>query len=179
MRKLVLATLLTLFIPLTASAQAFVSPFVGTNFGTPVNTNSRVATGVEVGYKGEGILGGSLVFGYNPNFFTPDSKVVDLTGNLIVYLSNHSDASKKVSEKGIYPYVSGGFGLIHTQVSSGAPAQNQTAFDLGLGAGKDFTNHVGAKADLKYFRNIQGDQVGNFNVGTFHFWRASVGVTFR
>jgi hypothetical protein len=45
-----------------------------------------------------------------------------------------------------------------------------------------FTDNVGLRGDLRYFRSFAGDVDENdidLRLGGFHFWRASAGVTFR
>jgi len=41
--------------------------------------------------------------------------------------------------------------------------------------------HAGVRGDIRYFRSI-GDNSSNgvdLSLGSFHFWRATAGVTFR
>ena len=42
-------------------------------------------------------------------------------------------------------------------------------------------DHVGIRGDVRYFRSLQDHDPEGLDLGLsdFHFWRASVGVTFR
>jgi hypothetical protein len=53
---------------------------------------------------------------------------------------------------------------------------------LGGGVTGFFTDNVGIRGDLRYFRSLQDNEPdGNLDLGLsgFHFWRGTVGVTFR
>jgi hypothetical protein len=46
-----------------------------------------------------------------------------------------------------------------------------------------FNNHVGLRGDVRYFRTINNNDSSlddvNLDLGSFDFWRASVGVVIR
>ena len=88
---------------------------------------------------------------------------------------------------GIRPYASGGVGLIRTRVDGGTffndldhqrfrhatSARACTCF---------FTDSVGIRGDVRYFRSLQDDEPDDeFDIALsdFDFWRATVGITFR
>ncbi len=55
-------------------------------------------------------------------------------------------------------------------------------FDVGAGAIFFFSDRVGLRGDVRYFRSLQDDQPDNeFDVGlgNFRFWRGTAGVTIR
>jgi hypothetical protein len=57
-------------------------------------------------------------------------------------------------------------------------------FNLGGGVAGFFTDKVGVRGDLRYFRKLKaGSSSANdldvFDVDTLSFWRGTVGITFR
>jgi len=87
---------------------------------------------------------------------------------------------------GFRPFVTGGVGLIRTQIDGGTVAtvsqsNNDFGWNLGAGAMGYFNQHVGVRGDVKYLRNFSGDafDVNHIDLGTFHFWRISAGVVLR
>jgi hypothetical protein len=61
-----------------------------------------------------------------------------------------------------------------------------TSNDFGVNAGAGitgfFTDNFGLRGDIRYFRSLRdNDSDGDLDIaiGSFHFWRGSVGVTFR
>jgi hypothetical protein len=61
---------------------------------------------------------------------------------------------------------------------------NDLGVDIGGGVHGYFNDHVGLRADLRYFRSLQDNSPTTNNdldlaLGNFNFWRGSIGVTFR
>ncbi|HWK09599.1 MAG TPA: outer membrane beta-barrel protein [Vicinamibacterales bacterium] len=191
--------------PATASADWVITPFVGWNFGGSADVNNAIAGtsfsnqfehkidyGVSVAQMGAGIFGWEADFGYSPNFFetgtatnnafdfTNDSNVTTLTGNLIVGapLGGHGSS--------IRPYAVGGVGLVRTNVQDAGKffdvnTKNDFGFDLGGGVMGYFSQNVGVRGDIRYFRSFNGsnDNPTGLGLSNFHFWRGSVGVSFK
>jgi hypothetical protein len=72
---------------------------------------------------------------------------------------------------------------MHEVVTTDIPANKISNNDLGLNLGAGvmaFTSRsVGVRADVRYFRDLIDSQSGNttnIDFGSFHFWRASIGV---
>jgi opacity protein-like surface antigen len=166
-----------------ARADGFVNPWAGVQFGSSAD-NGRGAFGVTAGGMGAGIIGGEFDFGYSPSFFGTQNdfghnSVINLMGNVIVGVPIGGTQGK-----GIRPFVTGGLGLIRTQIDGGTIAQvsssnNQLGWDLGAGVMGYFNDHVGLRGDVRYFRDINGNIVNNIDLGTLHFWRLSAGVVLR
>jgi len=60
--------------------------------------------------------------------------------------------------------------------------RNDLGVNIGGGINGQFTDNVGIRGDLRYFRSLEDDSNDNeFDLGLsdFDFWRGSVGVTFR
>jgi opacity protein-like surface antigen len=189
--------------PRPASADWTVTPFVGWNAGGSADVsgaNSSTATstfdhkvdyGVSVTGMGAGVIGGEIDFGYSPNFFantsgsnsvqfTNDSNVTTLTGNLIVGVPVGGHGAQ------IRPYAVGGVGLVRSNVQDAAGlfsvnTKNDFGFDVGAGVMGFFTQNVGLRGDVRYFRGFNGstDNVTGLGLSNFSFWRTSIGVSFK
>lgn len=207
MRKLFLISLLALtLVPATASAQNwFVSPFIGANFGGSADfgefpdmddeVERRMDLGVTVGWV-PNVVGFEVDFGWSPNFFEDtagdrnfdfgDSNVTTLMTNLL--LSAPMDAPLR-------PYLSSGLGLMRANVSGGRGlfndlSTNDLGFNIGAGLNGQFTDNVGIRGDIRYFRGLEQRDDDDpaedddffdedFGFENFKFWRGTVGLTFR
>jgi opacity protein-like surface antigen len=197
-KKLVLISLLSLaLVPSTAAAQDwFFTPFIGANFGGDMNgdfgdtedeAERRLDFGATLGWS-PGAVGFEIDFGYSPNFFQPtlgagdfevgDSNLTTLMANVLVGGGPGS---------GIRPYGSAGLGLIRANVSDADGffddlSTNDLGINLGGGVQGQFSDNVGLRGDIRYFRSLQNAEPDNdfdFDFGDLDFWRGTVGVTFR
>jgi opacity protein-like surface antigen len=181
--------------PALAHAEGYVSPWVAANAGTRFGEfgNSRAGFGVNAGRMGKGVIGGELDFGFSPSFFGTENdfgsnSVIDLMGNVIVGVPLGGTRGA-----GIRPFLTGGVGLLRTQVDGGtvtgtitdvSSSNNMLGWNAGAGVMGYFNDHVGLRGDVKYLRGFEDMRTGidiiDFNApGQFHFWRASAGVVFR
>jgi len=154
------------------------------------NLEKRVTFGGSLSWTGGGIFGFKADLGSTPNFFQTttgsgnfefgDSNVTTLMGNLIL-----GAPVGGMSGKGFRPYASAGVGLLRTNVKATSLfddlSQNELGFNVGAGAHGFFSDNVGLRADIRYFRALQkGDDGGSdLDVGDLRFWRGTLGVTFR
>lgn len=198
-RKFVLVGLLALLLaPASAQAQGwFVSPFIGGNFGGSADfgdfpddddaVERRLDLGATIGWNAN-VVGWEVDFGWSPNFFEDtagdrnfefgDSNVTTIMGNLLLSAPPGS---------GFRPYASGGLGLIRANVSSGTGlfndlSTNDLGVNIGGGVNAQFNENVGVRGDLRYFRSMQDNEADNdldLSLGSFDFWRGTVGLTFR
>ena len=197
-RVLMTGALALMLVPATANAQSwFVTPFVGANFGGSANfedfddvddeVERRVDFGATIGWN-PSIVGFEFDFGWSPNFFENtvgssnfefgDSNVTTLMGNVLISAPPGAR---------VRPYGSAGLGLIRSSVSGiGDFFDDVTRSDLGVNVGGgvngQFTDNVGIRGDLRYFRSLEDDSDDDeFDLGLsdFDFWRGSIGVTFR
>jgi opacity protein-like surface antigen len=187
--------------PGIASADWILTPFIGANFSGSADVNDpttqtsftnkfnrKLDYGLSLATMGEGAVGFELDFGYSPNFFevgstsdntitfTNDSNVTTLTGNLIV--GGHRGA--------VRPYAVGGIGLIRTNVQDigkffDVNTKNDFGFDLGAGVIGFFSDNVGLRGDVRYFRSFQGSSSNatGLALSNFHYARATLGVAFK
>jgi opacity protein-like surface antigen len=197
-RKLFLVGALALMlVPVSASAQSwFVSPYVGANFGGSASFGDfpevddeierRVDFGVTLGWNPQ-VVGFEVDLGWSPNFFADtagdanfefgDSNVTTLMGNLLISAPPGT---------GLRPYLSTGVGLIRANITSEGLFNDLSTNDLGVNIGGgingQFTDNVGIRGDLRYFKSLQDNEADNdfdLALGSFDFWRGTVGLTFR
>jgi opacity protein-like surface antigen len=193
MRRGIKATLLIgaialVLAPTQARADGFVTPWVGSAFGSNID-NGQTTFGISAGGMGAGIIGGEVDFGWSPSFFGTKSDfgnntVMNLMGNVIVGVPIGGQHGA-----GIRPYVVGGLGLIRSQIDGGTIANvsssnNMFGWDAGGGVMGYFTDHVGLRGDLRYLRATSDLKTGltnlpNLDGNALNFWRATVGVVFR
>jgi opacity protein-like surface antigen len=180
------ATLAAVWSPVPASADGFVSPWVGTNFVTDPD-QGKGSFGVSAGAMGAGVIGGEVDFGYSPNFFGEGTfgktSLMNLMGNLIVGIPVGGQTGP-----GIRPYVTGGLGMVRSEIDGpfddDGISNSDFAFSLGGGVMGYFNDHVGLRGDLRYMRTINSDLGDSdfdpeLGLGDFDFWRLSFGVVFR
>jgi opacity protein-like surface antigen len=179
-------------IPAQARADWIFTPFIGANLHQDDDTlgvdtkNGTVNFGASLAWMGAGVFGVELDFGYAPNFFeqenasTFDGNVTTLMGNLIVGIPIGGQTGG-----GVRPYVSGGVGLIKSRLDDVEDFFDVDESSFGINAGGGvmifFTDGVGIRGDLRYFRsfnNIDENDL-DLSLGSFDFWRASAGVSFR
>jgi opacity protein-like surface antigen len=178
--------------PTPARADGYVSPWAGVNFGYNNDLTRTCSSGscgqswswgVDAGWMGAGVIGGELEFGWSPDVYgnAVDNHVWDLMGNLIVGIPFGGQHGA-----GVRPYVTGGLGAIHTKIVGGSAASSldntDFGYDLGVGANGYFSQHLGIRGDVRYFRTANADfntTNASVGLGQFHFWRAAVGLIIR
>ena len=206
LRKFAITSVLALMVfavaPAKASADWLFTPYIGMNWGGNAGFTDlagdfedkferQMNFGAALSWMGAGALGFEVDFGYSPNFFQNttgdadfqfgDSNVTTLMANLKVGAPFGGQ-----SGGGIRPYASGGVGLIKTRIDD--PDQlfelNSTDWGLNVGGGVAgfFSDKIGLQGDVRYFRSLQDNEPdGEVDValGSFNFWRGTVGVVFR
>ncbi len=169
-----------------ASAQGFISPFFGYNFGgdagCPEITNcedKHANYGVSFGALGS-VVGFEAEFAHT-NDFLGASSVTENT-NVLTFMGNFMFAPKFGP---IQPYGLAGIGLIRTSFEGGGDDQNQAGYDLGGGLMAFFSSHVGIRGDVRYFHAFEVLDLSRFpsldlNQETkLDFGRFSIAVVFK
>ncbi len=177
-----------------ARADGFVSPFLAVNFGgeaggtfnNNVRDRNRATFGGNVGFMGGGIFGVELDVAYTKKFYgegavVGDNSLLTIMPALILGIPVGGQQGP-----GIRPYATAGVGMMRRELNiSGFDVfdGSDLAYSLGGGVMGYFSNHVGIRADYRFFRNFEVDEVGltniDFHRGTFDFSRAAIGVLFR
>lgn len=192
---LALATAAICLAPSTASAEWILTPFIGASFNTGSDVTdeefdelidgSKMTYGGSLTWLGGGVLGFEVDFGYSPEFFESDDDDLDFIDS-----SNYSSLMANVVLSAPYgafrPYGTAGVGLINTSIDDVDDIfdvdRNALGFNVGGGVMAFFTDRVGIRGDLRYFRQMsesdEDDEV-DFDLNAFRFWRGTVGVSFR
>ncbi|MBW8866447.1 MAG: porin family protein [Acidobacteria bacterium] len=153
----VVAVLILLGSARQASAQGFVSPFIGYNFGgdsgCPQITNcedKHVDWGLGFGVLGS-VVGFEAEFGKTSDFFGSTS---NQSTDVLTFMGNFMLAPKIGP---IQPYGEAGIGLIRTSVENVGENvdENQIGWDIGGGVIAFFSRHVGLRGDVRYFHSFQ------------------------
>jgi hypothetical protein len=186
------AAVLALFLLVPAAparADVVLTPYVGSLFGGDLSGNTA-AFGASAAFMGGGIFGGEIGFNYAPEFVkatvnNDDIAQMSLMGNLIVGIPVGSS-----DQPGhLRPYVTGGAGLFRI---SSAESQffnrvtsNDFALNFGGGLMAFFNEHVGVRADVRYFRTLTDEDTQSgvddidFDLGSLNFWKWDVGAAFK
>jgi hypothetical protein len=181
----VCAVIAVVFAPTPVRADGYVNPWIGAD-GVNSNDNGSVAFGVTTGYMGAGVFGFEADFGYSPNFLGlvdqfDHTHGVTLFGDAIFGIPIGGTHGA-----GIRPFVTGGLGLLRTHSEIDGTdvslTSNSFGYEAGVGMMGFFSEHIGLRGDLRYFRSLQDQNFGSgfdFSPGKLHFWRVSGGLTFR
>ncbi len=177
-----------------ARADVYVSPFWAVNFGgdaggtfnNNVNDRNRTTNGAAVGFMSGGILGFELDVAYTDKFYGEGAVVGDNSLLTIMPAVIMGIPVGGQQGPGIRPYATAGVGIIRRELSiSGVDVfdGSDMAYSLGFGVMGYFSNHVGLRADYKFVRDFEVDEVSltniDFHQGAFDFSRAAIGVLFR
>ena len=191
-----------------ASADWLLTPYLGIVFGGAANTvdlntlddtfDERFNFGGSLAWMGAGVLGLEVDYSLSPNFFQItgddadlplfelDSSIQTLMGNVVIGIPVGGTGGV-----GWRPYAVGGIGLMRATIDSpGELFENLSTNELGINVGGGmhlfFSDGVGIRGDIRYFRGLQqededfgGDFDDDFGLEDFDYWRATVGVTFR
>lgn len=191
MKKYALALAVLLLMPAAARADWLFTPYGGMTFGKDAKDFEHFTWGASAGWMGAGAVGFEFDFNHTPNFFEPKD-----SGNTTELFGSNNVTTAMVnliigapiggqSGAGLRPYVSGGVGLLKTNVPGTSDflkvTSNDFGFNLGFGAHIFASDHVGFRGDVRYVRDLQNsqDDIRTFSAGNFDFWRWTAGVTFR
>lgn len=193
--------MLLALLPRPAAADWLFTPYVGGLFGGNANFGDfeetgdeierRMTFGGQIGFMGAGIFGVEADFAFAPNFFENtvgpgnfefgDSNLTTIMGNVILGAPIGGQRGP-----GIRPYATAGIGLIRAKIKASTLFDELNTSDFGVNVGGGvmgfFSDNVGLRGDLRYFRSLQDNEPDNeldLGLGNFDFWRGTVGVTFR
>ncbi|MGE0864485.1 MAG: outer membrane beta-barrel protein [Vicinamibacterales bacterium] len=195
-----------------ASADWLFTPYLGVVFGGAANTfdindlddefEQRLNFGGSLAWMGNGIVGFEVDYGVAPNFFQfkgpeDDIELLDFDSSMQTLMANLTLGAPigGTTGPGIRPYASGGLGLMRSNLSSPTDlfddlSTNELGVNVGGGVHVFFSDNVGLRGDVRYFRGLQqqddDDPVEDddfidedFGLEDFDFWRATLGITFR
>lgn len=195
-----------------ASADWLLTPYLGVVFSGAANTldvdtldeefKRRTNLGISVGGMAGGIFGWEADLSHTRNFFQLTegggddfdffdvrSSLTTVMGNLVVGIPIGGTTGG-----GVRPYFTGGAGLMRAEIEFEDLFENLSTNDLAINFGGGvhvfFSDTIGIRGDLRYFRGLQqqddDDPIEDddfldedFGLEDFDFWRATVGITFR
>jgi len=176
------ATLATLAAAPAVHSDTLLSGHAGWVFGGDLDDNTRGTYGGALTFMGDGAFGFEIEGAYTPSFFG-DSDVAFADNNVSSLMANVLIGSGIGSQGRIFLSVGGG--LLKTQVADVDEFFEIDNTDFGASAGLGaigyFSDHVGIRGDIKYYRNF-GDDAGedfDFEFGDFGFWRGTGGLVFK
>jgi hypothetical protein len=184
------AALLVVLAPGTARADWLFTPNIGTSFGGNASGNEHLSYGATIGWMGAGIFGFEADFAYTPEFFEAGDGDIDLidNSNATSFMLNAVLGIPVGGQRGggFRPYISGGAGLLQTNVQDSEQLfevnNSDFGINVGVGAMGFVSDHVGIRGDVRYFRSLSDpveDNEFDVDFGNFDFWRGTVGLTFR
>jgi hypothetical protein len=185
-----IAALSLVLVPGTARADWLFTPNIGGGFGGDASGREHLTWGASIGWMGAGIFGWEADLAYTPEFFEADDDDLDLieNSNVTSFMANVLVGVPIGGQTGggFRPYVSGGAGLLQTQVQSDDDlfevTNSEFGVNVGAGAMGFMSDHVGFRGDIRYYRALSDPEEDNefdIDFGDFDFWRGTVGVTFR
>ena len=180
-----------LLLPVTASAQAQLTLFVGGNFGgstdvaldESIRDASQLDFGARLGLFTGGLFSLEFEYGHTPNFYGKgtvfdSSSVRTFMGSLALGFPAGP----------VRPYLVLGAGMIkrtigYTQGQGQAQvdvSDSRAAYNIGGGINIFFSQHVGINGDFRYFRNFTaGNFILDMSDDAFNYSRGAIGVTFK
>ena len=191
LKKCAMITALSLvLLPGTARADWLFTPNIGGGFGGDASGREHLTWGASIGWMGAGIFGWEADLAYTPEFFEGDDDDLDLieNSNVTSFMANVLVGIPIGGQTGggFRPYVSGGAGLLQSEVQGDDDLfevnNSEFGINLGFGAMGFMTDHVGFRGDLRYYRQLSDPEEDNefdIDFGDFDFWRGTAGITFR
>ncbi len=185
-----LAALALALSPSSARADWLFTPNIGGGFGGNAEGREHLTWGASFGWMGAGILGWEADLAYTPEFFEGDDDDIDLieNSNVTSFMANVLVGIPIGGQTGdgFRPYVSGGGGLLQSNVQSDDDlfevTNDEFGVNVGAGAMGFMTDNIGFRGDLRYYRALTDPEPDNefdIDFGDFDFWRATAGLTFR
>jgi hypothetical protein len=190
--RFVIATAAAFFLIVSAAparADVVLTPYIGSLFGGDL-PDGKTSYGATAAFMGGNIFGGEIGFNWTPKFVPgtathDDVQQMSLMGNLIVGIPIGSN-----DQAGhIRPYITGGAGLFRATAKHSdfldRITSNDFAINFGGGIMAFFSEHVGIRGDIRYFRTLTDEDAGNglndldFELGDLNFWKWDVGAAFK
>ena len=183
-------TLLTLVIALAsareASAQGYISPLIGFDFGG--DSGCPEVTGCEDKHLNFGVALGTMnnVVGFEQEFAYADNFFGESPGASSSVLTVMSNFMIVPNLGPVRPYALVGLGLVKTHIELTPTSvlesdNNNFGWDIGGGLMIFFGDHFGIRGDIRYFHSFQDLEVLGFELDgeKLDFGRASAAVVFK
>jgi opacity protein-like surface antigen len=189
----ILALALVLMYPPAASADWFITPFIGLKFAGDTNlvdlesgaSNTKLTLGAIASWMNAGVLGFEAEVGYSPRFFERSSGALVARSHVITMMGNVVlSVPQEITGDSLRPFVSGGAGWMRIGIDDvvGLLPVKSNLFGINVGGGATgrLTDVSSLRFELRYFKSITNDEEEAVREGTsLSFWRAGVGLTLR
>jgi hypothetical protein len=195
-------------VPRAAAAEWQFTPTIGFTFAGRTTLldfqqaadKRHVDFGGTVALLGEGVIGAEVIVIFVPGFFetartplsTDVSRVELQSSRTVAAMANAVlTTPRRWTEYGLRPFVSGGFGVLHSsetfEVNAVTPVvlfpvhAGMAGFNVGGGAVGFFTQRTGVRFDLRYFSSLHDTDKGTMAIGParLHYMTASIGLVIR
>jgi hypothetical protein len=180
-RLLTAFALLSLAGSASARAETLLTGFGGVAFAGATE-RSRGTYGGSLAFMGS-VVGFETEFATTPDFFGSSSDSGAFTENDVVTLMG---SFLFATPGNLRLYAAAGAGLMKTRLADPGRLFSIDSNDFGINVGGGimgfFGEHVGLRADVRYFRDLEdADPDGEFDLdfGNVDYWRAVGGITFR
>lgn len=181
MRRRLLAAVIVLACASPALAETLLTPFAGGAFGGSTD-RTRAIYGMSLDFLG-GLSGFELEFSFAPSFFGGPEVARVFTRNNVVTLMG----SFMLSTPGpLRIYGAAGIGLLKTRLEDPARLFDVDSTDFGVNVGGGVIvrlgEHVGVRADLRYFRalsDVSPERLPDVDLGALRYWRGAGGLALR
>jgi len=169
-----------------ARADWLITPYLGSAFGG-ATSSQHVTYGASAAWMSHGIVGVEIDGSIAPDLLDEDDGVIlGIADSNVTTLMGSIVIGAPFGEPGIRPYAVAGAGLIRSRVADADDIfdLDDNSFGISVGGGVHalVRKNLGLRADLRYFRGVRDTDSSNdvdLELGSFDFWRASVGATFR
>jgi hypothetical protein len=166
----------------TAGGETLLTGFGGVAFAGATD-RTRGSYGGALGFLGAGVLGFEVEFCATPEFFGNAREDVFSDNNVLTLMGSVLLAAPSGP---VRIYAAGGAGLLKTRLADPDRLLSVDSNDFGINVGGGLLaylgDHVGLRADIRYFRDLQdADPDGEFDIdlGEVDYWRAVGGITFK
>ena len=181
--------------PASASADWFITPFLGIKFASSTSlvdlelgaSNPKMTLGVSATILSDNIVGVEGELGIFPRFFERSSggnliarsNVTTLFGSVMFALP------RTITRDSLRPYAIAGVGLIHVGIDDtlGILPVDTNLLGIGIGGGAlgRLTNRTSLRFEVRHIRNLVPANENVLDFGTtgrpIKYWRAAVGVS--
>ena len=177
------AALMTLAAAPAVHADTMLSGHAGKAFGGDLD-DSRTTYGGALTFMGDGAFGFEIEGGYTPDFFGDVDQ--GLGNNNVSTLMGSILLGSRFGQNGGRVYASVGGGLLKSRVTDVDEFfdvdRNDFGVTGGVGAMGFFSENLGVRGDVRYFRNIgdpEADNEFDIDFGDFSFWRGTAGIVLK
>src|SRR5262245_741081 len=163
-----------------AAADTLLSGFAGAAFGGSTQ-RSRGTYGGSLAFLGN-VAGFEVEFATTPDFFGESREDVFTDNNVLTLMGSLLVAFPPGPVR-VYGVVGGG--LLKTPLADPGNLFDVDSNDFGINAGGGVLiflgDHFGLRGDIRYFRDLQNDDDGDFDIdfGNVDYWRAVGGITLK